>query len=218
MKITDGIMTIFSHQVRGYWHVAQDTLCLVACVLASSVSFPFYEKANNLFMFFTWMTLIIFFYKILRTDAYEKSVRTLGAWGAKYRCFYAIYYPIVAFLCASLGGFKGYGFALVWIVSGGTYLVVADKIAREEKVKQIAVADEIAGKMKDIESGCPYCKSTKYTEDSAKRELNQLKIKNTCKAKDCGKVWTETYEFVDVELKREDLPIEDTLGDEVFGT
>lgn len=216
MKIIDGIITVFSHQVRGCWHVIQDMICLCACILASSVSFPYHVRANNLFIFFTWMTLIIFFYKICRTDAYEKSVRTLGAWGAKYRCFYAIYYPMIAFLCASLGGFKGYSFALIWILSGGTYLVVADKIARTEKVKQETVAEEISGKREDAESGCPYCKSQKFTENTCKKIINQLKINNTCRT--CGKDWTEVYQFEDIELKREDLPIEDTIGDEVFGT
>jgi len=213
MKITDGIMTVFSNQLRGYWHVIQDMICLVACILASSVSFPYYARANNLFIFFTWMTIIVFFYKIFKTDSYEKSVRSLGAWGSKYRCFYAIYYSTIAFLCASLGGFKGYSFALIWILSGGTYLVVADKIAKEENVKQKTVAENVANEMKDVESGCPYCKSRNYTENSVHKSINQLKIENTCKK--CGKDWTEVYNFTELELKREDLAIDD-MGD-LFG-
>jgi len=176
-------------------------------------------RANNLFIFFTCLVIISFICKVFKIDAYEKSVRDLGVWGSKYRCFYAIYYPTIAFICASSGGFKGYGFALIWVLSGGTYLVIADKIAREENEKQEKVAKHIESQTKDKkdkESGCPYCKSRNYKEVLVHKSINQLRIKNTCNDKDCGKDWTEVYDFAELELKREDLPIDETMG-ELFG-
>jgi len=150
---------------------------------------------------------IIFFYKLFRTDLYTNSVRALGAWGSKYRCFYAIYYSVIAFLCASAGGFKGYGFALVWIVSGGTYLVVADKIAREENAKKEEVAIQVEENMDKTEGACPYCKSRKCNPSLPEYVLNNIKIKNQCQK--CNKRWTEVYKNIDIELLREDIPEDD---------
>jgi hypothetical protein len=213
MKIVDDITTVFSHQVRSFWHVIQDMICLGVCILASSSSFPYHARANNLFMFFTALTCIIFFYKLFRTDLYTNSVRTLGAWGAKYRCFYAAYYSVIAFLCASGGGFKGYAFALIWIISGGTYLVVADKIAKEENAKKEEVAKKIEENMSKVEGGCPYCRSRKHNPEKPTYILDSVKIKNTCKNPKCGKTWTEKYDLVDVELSRDDIPnmIDETI-------
>jgi hypothetical protein len=213
MKILDGVIATVGHEVRGYWHIVQDTVCLVACILASSASFPYYTRANNLFIFFTVLTLLSFLFKSFRTDLYKKSVKKLGAWGSKYRCFYAIYYPTIAFLCASLGGFKGYSFALIWILSGGTYLVIADQIAREEKDTQDIVADQLTEKITNAKEGCPYCKSKKYTTDYVK-ELQNLKAKNTCSK--CGKHWHQIFKYVDVELLRDEIPV-DEQGDEEIG-
>jgi len=157
-------------------------------------------------MFIMAITGLIFLYQIFRTDLYTNSVRTLGAWGARYRCFYAIYYPVMAFLCASSGGFKGYFFASIWIVSGGTYLIVADKIAKEKNVKKEEASKEIEKERKKIELGCPYCKSENYREKKVKNIKNTHKITNLCLKTDCGKEWTEVYEMVDIELNRKDIP------------
>ena len=215
MKIIQGTLTKLSHEVRGFWHITQDLVCLTACVLASSSAFPYYTRANNLFIFFTCITFLAFLYKIFRTDLYKKSVMRLGAWGSKYRCFYAVYYPTIAFLCASLGGFKGYAFALIWILSGGTYLVIADGIAKEENKKIEEAGEKIAEKIADAETGCPYCQSNKYKEEYSK-EINKLRIKNTCKK--CDKIWHQVYNYVDVELKSEDIMHSNEIqADEIFG-
>lgn len=216
MKIVDDITTIFSHQVRSFWHVIQDMICLVVCILASSASFPYHERANNLFMFFTALTCIIFFYKLFRTDLYTKSVRRLGAWGAKYRCFYAIYYSIIAFLCASGGGFLGYSFALIWIISGGTFLVVADKISKEENAKLEEFAQTVGDVRVAMERGCPYCKKNDAKETKRKREMQNLRLSYTCNK--CKKSWTDVFQYVDVELDRTDLEnsVEHNLAKGVF--
>lgn len=203
MKIIDDITTILSNQVRSFWYIIQDLICLVSCIIASYSLFPFYEKAYNLFIFFTIITLISFLYKVFKTDLYERSVEKLGVWGSFYRCFYAIYYPIIAFTCASWGGFWGYFFAMIWLLSGGTYLVVADKIAREENKKIKTKAEEIIKDIKDISSGCPYCKTYNYTESLPKKSTKSLKIVNVCN--ECHKEWTEVFNFVDMELRRQDL-------------
>jgi hypothetical protein len=203
MKIIDDITTIFSHQVRTYWHVLQDMICLVACALASSESFPYHARASNLFMFFTAVTCVIFLFKLFQTNRYTESIRMLGAWGAKYRCFYAIYYSIIAFLCASGGGFKGYGFAAVWVISGGTFLIVADKIAKEENEKVKEVAEKISDKRGAMRHGCPFCKSMDFKETKRQRVDNHFRLTNTCN--ECGKNWTDVYDYVDVEFKRADI-------------
>jgi len=219
MKIVDNISTIFSYHIRSLWYVIQDMICLSACIGSMIVKFPFQSQANNLFMFFMGLNAIMFFYKIFRTDLYTNSVKLLGAWGIKYRCFYAIYYPVIAFLCASMGGFKGYTFALIWILSGGTYLVVADKIAKEENKKKEGVVQEIEKERKTIENSCPYCKSTNYKEKAIKtiKDINNIRrITNICENKDCKKEWVEIYEMVDIELQREDIPLNLDVARKVF--
>jgi len=205
MKVLDGLLNSISNKIRGLWHIILDVVCLISCLLASCVTFPYYVKANNLFIFLTIINGLVFLFKIFRSDLYTDSVKRLGAWGSKYRCFYAIYYPTIAFICAMMGGFKGYFFAFIWILSGGTYLVFADKIALEESTKKDKVADGIESKIKDAEDGCPYCSSNKFISTYHK-SLNALNINNTCKK--CKKHWNQIYKYVDMELYREELPPE----------
>lgn len=214
MKIVDDVTTVFSHQMRTMWHVVQDLACLTVCVFATFTSLPYSAKANNIFVFFTILTSAIFLFKLFRTDLYTNSTRVLGAWGAKYRCFYAMYYSAIAFLCASMGGFKGYLFAAIWIVSGGTYIVVANQIAKEEDKKKEEVAEKIEDGMQRIEGGCPYCHSHKYKEGDVQRVKNDIKIECTCKK--CKKHWTEVYQYKDVELRKNEIPDSPITASDIF--
>jgi len=216
MKIIDSMMTMFSYKVRSYWNIVQDLICLGVCVLASSSAFPYYERANNLFIFFTGITLAVFLYKVFKNESYKESVRVFGAWGAKYRCFYAIYYSTIAYLCASQGGLKGYSFAFIWILSGGSYLTVANKIFNKERESKQENAKKIEEKHMSAEDRCPYCKSNRYKNEAPIISRDSLRIKNTCKSKDCNKSWIEVYNKVDLELNEKDIPINMVMASKVF--
>jgi len=208
MQLIDTKPEKISLAIRGAWHFIQDIVCLAVCILTVYSPPVIKSRAENLFLFLTIVVAFVLLFKVFRNDEYVKAVEKAGTCGIKYRCFYSIYYTAITFICASQGGFWGYAYAVIWILSGGSYLLAADKIAKDRNDIKEKVAVKIATDKMRGNDNCPYCKSSNYKEAKVEQGISSRIVSFACKSKGCKKTWSEVYELTDIQLLRREIPID----------
>ena len=216
MKLIDTKADEISYSLRGAWHFIQDTVCFIVCVLTiNQVPETLRNPASNLFNYITGVVFIVLLFKFFRNDEYKNAVKKVGLYGIKYRLFYVVYYSFITFICASNGKIFGYIFAGIWMLSGGAYLLIADKIAKEENDAKEEIAEKICTeKMKSSNDACPYCRSANVNEESTELEIKSRIVNFLCK--DCKRTWKEEYELKDIHLLKKEVPADKNILEGLF--